>query len=51
MNVSGDFNVTGISKFEGNLTIANTTEVPEYFKFSSGGYMYDNGTSLILGHN
>ena len=35
----------------GNLTITNETASPLYFKFSEGGYMYDNGTALILGHD
>ena len=35
----------------GNLTIRNETATSLYFKFSQGGYMYDNGTALILGHS
>ncbi|MBS3150972.1 hypothetical protein J4443_01160 [Candidatus Woesearchaeota archaeon] len=36
----------------GNLTITNTTATDfPYILFSPGGYIYDNGTALVIGHN
>ena len=36
----------------GNLTITNTTATGyPYIHFSPGGYIYDNGTAIVIGHN
>ena len=36
----------------GNITLTNSTATEQnYIKFGRGGYMYDNGTALILGHD
>jgi len=36
----------------GNITLTNSTPTEKnYIKFGRGGYMYDNGTALILGHD
>ena len=47
----GWVDITGDS-MSGNLTFNPTKSVVNvtYVTFSSGGYIYDNGTALILGH-
>ncbi|MCK4553033.1 hypothetical protein KAT80_02425 [Candidatus Pacearchaeota archaeon] len=38
--------------YGGNFTLMNSTGTElNYIKFGRGGYMYDNGTALILGHS
>ncbi len=37
--------------YGGNITLTNSTASENnYFKFGRGGYMYDNGTAVIIGH-
>ena len=37
--------------YGGNITLTNSTATENnYFKFGRGGYMYDNGTAVIIGH-
>ena len=47
-----DFNPNGNINMRGLWSIKNATsvEVISNITFTSGGYMKDNGTTLILGH-
>ena len=37
--------------YGGNITLSNSTASElNYFKFGRGGYIYDNGTAIIIGH-
>ena len=37
--------------YGGNITLTNSTASENnYFKFGRGGYIYDNGTAVIIGH-
>lgn len=38
--------------YGGNITLQNSTGTEyNYFKFGRGGYIYDNGTAVIIGHD
>lgn len=52
VSVAESLNVTGNTTFfsNANFTNNNATDL-DYVKFVGGGYIYDNGTSLILGHD
>jgi len=43
--------VEGDAYINGNLNATNNITTNDYLKFGDGGYMYDNGTALVLGHN
>lgn len=43
-------NDTNVFTQNQNMSLNNITDI-DYTKFHGGGYMYDNGTSLILGHS
>ncbi len=42
---------SSLEVYGGNITLTNSTASENnYFKFGRGGYMYDNGTAVIIGH-
>ena len=42
---------SGNIQIEGNLTLQNSTALENnYIHFGKGGYLYDNGTTVVIGH-
>lgn len=49
--VCGEITINGQSFFHNNITLDNQTSDFVYLNWNTGGYIYDNGTALILGHD
>ena len=59
MNLRGIYNISGAPEINATMYYGNGSQLTgistifdgTWINFTDGGYMYDNGTTLILGHS